>query len=145
LPRKSLVGRRGRLSAIIQVLNDLFGTETTDTETTESFRAFATVALRLLLEEGSAGADRATGKIAAESTVRRRHTNPDSSTNERSDPQKTVDAFRLGYPIEVNGEVLGTICALHNEPYDFDAGSPSLRRKLEELRTAIQEDLTSAA
>lgn len=51
----------------------------------------------------------------------------------------------LGYPIEVNGEVLGTICALHNEPYDFDAGSPSLRSRLEELRAAIEQDLASAA
>lgn len=51
----------------------------------------------------------------------------------------------LGYPIEVNGEVLGTICALHDVPYDFDAGSPSLRRNLEDLRNAIQDDLTSAA
>jgi GAF domain-containing protein len=51
----------------------------------------------------------------------------------------------LGYPIEVNGEVLGTICALHNEPYDFDAGIPSLRQKLEELRVAIQADLSGAA
>lgn len=51
----------------------------------------------------------------------------------------------LGYPIEVNGQVLGTICAMHNEPYDFDAGTPSMRHRLEELRVAIQQDLTSAA
>jgi GAF domain-containing protein len=51
----------------------------------------------------------------------------------------------LGYPIEVEGEVLGTICALHNEPYDFDAGTPSLRMHLEELKVAIQKDLASAA
>jgi len=49
----------------------------------------------------------------------------------------------LGYPIEVKGEILGTICALHNEPYDFESGSPSLRQKLEELRTRIEEDLES--
>ncbi|TVQ27961.1 MAG: GAF domain-containing protein [Spirochaetaceae bacterium] len=51
----------------------------------------------------------------------------------------------LGYPIEIGGEVLGTICAMHNEQFDFDAGSPSLREQLEDLRAAIQEDLSRAA
>lgn len=51
----------------------------------------------------------------------------------------------LEYPIEVNGTVLGTICAMHNVPYDFDAGSPSMRPRLQELRMAIQQDLASAA
>jgi hypothetical protein len=45
----------------------------------------------------------------------------------------------------VNDEVLGTLCALHNEPYDFESGSPSLRQSLESLRTAIEADLSSVA
>lgn len=48
----------------------------------------------------------------------------------------------LGYPLQsAEGEVLGTICALHGEAFDFDAGDPGLRRHLERLRTDIQTDL----
>ncbi len=51
----------------------------------------------------------------------------------------------LGYPIEVQGEVLGTVCALHDKPYDFDAGPRSLRKALERLKTEIERDLEHAA
>ena len=51
----------------------------------------------------------------------------------------------LGYPIEVRGEVLGTICALHNNSYDFDAGPRSLRKELEQLKIEIEKDLEQAA
>ncbi len=48
----------------------------------------------------------------------------------------------LGYPIRSpNGEVLGTICALHQEPFDFGAGLPSLRDHLESLQKEIERDL----
>ncbi len=50
----------------------------------------------------------------------------------------------LGYPIEVDGEVLGTICALHDAPFDFEGGSPSLRQELERLKTEIEYDLKEA-
>jgi GAF domain-containing protein len=52
----------------------------------------------------------------------------------------------LGYPIEApDGETLGTICALHGEPFDFDAGEPSLRESLEQLKAAIEADLAAMA
>lgn len=51
----------------------------------------------------------------------------------------------LGYPIEVQGEVLGTVCALHDKPYDFDAGPRSLRKELEHLKSEIERDLEHAA
>ncbi len=47
----------------------------------------------------------------------------------------------LGYPLEIGDEALGTICALHNEPFDFDAGNPSLRDKLKQLKEEIENDL----
>lgn len=52
----------------------------------------------------------------------------------------------LGYPIEApDGEVLGTICALNSQPYDFDYGNPSLRGRLEQLKTDIEADLRRRA
>ena len=52
----------------------------------------------------------------------------------------------LGYPIHApDGEVLGTLCALHDNPFDFDEGTPSLRRRLERLRNEIESDLRSVA
>ncbi|MFO7857806.1 MAG: GAF domain-containing protein [Ectothiorhodospiraceae bacterium] len=52
----------------------------------------------------------------------------------------------LGYPIQApDGEVLGTICALNDTAFDFDAGDPSLRRSLEGLKGAIEADIHQAA
>jgi len=52
----------------------------------------------------------------------------------------------LGYPLTgPDGAIVGTICALHREPFDFDGGSPSLRSRLEELQQAIEEDLSRVA
>lgn len=51
----------------------------------------------------------------------------------------------LGYPIEVNNEVLGTVCALHDTPFDFAAGAPSLREQLEGLKRDIEQDLAAVA
>lgn len=48
----------------------------------------------------------------------------------------------LGYPVRSpDGEVLGTVCALHGETFDFDAGDPNLRARLERLRSDIEADL----
>ena len=52
----------------------------------------------------------------------------------------------LGYPLRApDGEILGTLCALHHEPFDFDAGHPSLRHHLESLRGEIEFDLAAGA
>jgi GAF domain-containing protein len=47
----------------------------------------------------------------------------------------------LGFPIHEAGRVVGTVCALHNEPFDFAAGEPSARERLEALRDAIEAEL----
>lgn len=45
----------------------------------------------------------------------------------------------LGLPITgPDGSVLGTVCALHNESYDFDAG---LRGDLERVKEEVEADL----
>lgn len=52
----------------------------------------------------------------------------------------------LGYPIEApDGEVLGTLCALHSVPFDFDGGEPSLRDELQRLKGQIEADLSAVA
>ncbi len=52
----------------------------------------------------------------------------------------------LGYPLHDGaGQVLGTLCALHGEPFDFDAGAPSLRRALSELAERIDTSLAARA
>ena len=51
----------------------------------------------------------------------------------------------LGYPIVVNEEVLGTVCALHDKPFDFESGTPSLREELERLKRDVEEDLAQVA
>ncbi len=52
----------------------------------------------------------------------------------------------LGYPIEApDGEILGTICALHSAPFDFDAGEPSLSESLRQLKADIEADLATSA
>ncbi|MFW5969716.1 MAG: GAF domain-containing protein [Halofilum sp. (in: g-proteobacteria)] len=52
----------------------------------------------------------------------------------------------LGFPLRgPDGEILGTICALHHEPFDFDAGEPSLRSRLQRLQAGIEHDLAEVA
>ena len=67
-----------------------------------------------------------------------------------SDPEwaGNEDYFRfglgvyLGYPIHSpEGQVLGTICALHDAPFDFEAGRPSLNERLGRLKHEIERDL----
>ncbi|MEX0448819.1 GAF domain-containing protein [Spiribacter sp. 221] len=44
----------------------------------------------------------------------------------------------LGYPLhDADGQVLGTLCALHGEGFDFDAGEPPLRQELAALAARI--------
>ncbi|MFW6161785.1 MAG: hypothetical protein ACODAJ_03395 [Planctomycetota bacterium] len=47
----------------------------------------------------------------------------------------------LGFPLHAAGAVIGTLCALHDQPYDFAAGEPSARARLIKLRDAIEADL----
>ncbi|MEH6445386.1 MAG: GAF domain-containing protein [Oceanospirillaceae bacterium] len=47
----------------------------------------------------------------------------------------------LGLPIRLNGEVVGTVCALHNKPYDFCKGETSARDRLYQLQVTIEKDL----
>jgi len=48
----------------------------------------------------------------------------------------------LGLPLhDSKGMVLGTLCALHSEPFDFDQGSPSLREALLSLRSQIESGI----
>jgi GAF domain-containing protein len=52
----------------------------------------------------------------------------------------------LGFPIEgPDGEILGTVCALHDKPFNFDEGDPSLREGLARLRDEIEADLREHA
>lgn len=44
----------------------------------------------------------------------------------------------LGFPLIHRDVVVGTICALHNKPFDFKGDSPSAYNELEQLRTDIQ-------
>ena len=50
----------------------------------------------------------------------------------------------LGFPLRgPDSEILGTLCALHHEPFDFDAGEPSLRNCLQALQAEIERDLSA--
>ena len=52
----------------------------------------------------------------------------------------------LGFPLRgPDHEILGTICALHHEPFDFDAGEPSLRTRLQTLQRDIESELMAPA
>jgi len=48
----------------------------------------------------------------------------------------------LGFPLHgPDGAVVGTLCALHHAPFDFDAGNPSLRAALMERVALIEASL----
>lgn len=48
----------------------------------------------------------------------------------------------LGLPLhDANGDVTGTLCALHSTPFDFDQGNPSLREALLALRERIERGI----
>ena len=49
----------------------------------------------------------------------------------------------LGLPIVVDGQVVGTVCALHDAPFDFDAGEYSASDRLYALQKRVQDDLES--
>ncbi len=51
----------------------------------------------------------------------------------------------LGLPIVVDGQVFGTVCALHNAPFDFDAGEYSASDRLYALQKKIQNDLEGSS
>jgi len=47
----------------------------------------------------------------------------------------------LGFPLRKNEEVIGTVCALHDEPYEFREGSPSAYDLIKDLRNQIEASL----
>ncbi len=51
----------------------------------------------------------------------------------------------LGFPVHAGDAVVGTVCALHNEPFDFHAGQPSARDRLLALRESVEADLEQHA
>ena len=46
-----------------------------------------------------------------------------------------------GLPLRQNDQVVGTVCALHPESYDFEAGATSAIERLNTLRDKIEHDL----
>ncbi|MGY0216172.1 GAF domain-containing protein [Endozoicomonadaceae bacterium StTr2] len=49
----------------------------------------------------------------------------------------------LGLPVRQNGEIVGTVCALHDQPFDFEAGEVSTRERLYVLQQQIETRLTA--
>ncbi|APD05670.1 hypothetical protein UJ101_00117 [Flavobacteriaceae bacterium UJ101] len=47
----------------------------------------------------------------------------------------------LGLPIEQNGEVVGTVCALHDERFDFREQEGSVLNQLKEVKEEIENQL----
>ncbi|MEZ8358351.1 hypothetical protein CWN98_09095 [Vibrio splendidus] len=44
----------------------------------------------------------------------------------------------LGFPIKVNDKVIGTLCSLHDQPFDFKKGSPSVYERMNCLKDKIE-------
>ncbi|WP_299735277.1 GAF domain-containing protein [uncultured Endozoicomonas sp.] len=49
----------------------------------------------------------------------------------------------LGLPVIIDGKVCGTVCALHNTPFDFLAGNQSARSWLLALQSKVHRDVES--
>ena len=50
----------------------------------------------------------------------------------------------MGLPVTVNRKVYGTICALHNNAFDFQTGKPSAIDRLHALQAEVQKELEAA-
>ena len=48
-----------------------------------------------------------------------------------------------GLPIRQSGQVVGTVCALHSESFDFAAGAPSCIQQLQDLQQSIESELSA--
>lgn len=48
----------------------------------------------------------------------------------------------LGYPLVYGGIVVGTICALNDSAFDFEAGTPSVSSELKQLRADLEQALS---
>lgn len=48
----------------------------------------------------------------------------------------------LGYPLVYGGFVVGTVCALNDRSFDFEAGSPSVSEELKQLKHELELELT---
>lgn len=46
-----------------------------------------------------------------------------------------------GVPITFKGEVIGTVCALNNEPFDFAKGTPSAIDQIHQLQLNVEQHL----
>ena len=46
-----------------------------------------------------------------------------------------------GVPLRHKGKVVGTVCALHTESFDFEAGSTSAKDRILALQAKIESDL----
>lgn len=49
----------------------------------------------------------------------------------------------LGLPLLVDDVVIGTVCALNKNEYDFDAGVPSAYQRILDLKMEIEQNITS--
>ena len=69
----------------------------------------------------------------------------DASINEEWENNEDLVEFGLGtylgIPIEQNGEVVGTVCALHDERFDFDKENQSVLDQLKEVKEEIENQL----
>jgi len=47
----------------------------------------------------------------------------------------------LGFPLHHIDEIIGTVCALHDQPYDFRNGDRNAYDRLKELRDQVEKDI----
>jgi GAF domain-containing protein len=70
---------------------------------------------------------------------------PDAEEEEEWVGAEEFDTFGLrsyyGVPIRYDGNTVATVCALHDERYDFEAGDPSAVELLRRLRDDIEADI----
>lgn len=70
---------------------------------------------------------------------------PDAEADEEWSGADEFDAFGLrtyyGVPVRYEETVVATVCALHDETYDFEAGDPSTVELLRSLRDDIEADV----
>ncbi len=67
---------------------------------------------------------------------------PDASAAEEWKGNEDYVKFNLGvylgYPLVYGGIVVGTVCALNDRSFDFEAGSPSVSEELKQLKFDLE-------
>lgn len=67
--------------------------------------------------------------------------NADKEWQRNEDLVKFGLGIYYGVPILVDSKVIGTVCALNNEPFDFSKGSPSAIEQIHRLKLDIEHHL----